>query len=375
MNKKQLTSLAFMVALFGFSFYYWGPYFTATILVLSALIVFHEFGHFVVARYFGVSVKVFSLGFGESIYSKQIGATRYQISAIWLGGYVQLKGQNDANPKEKNYDSDSYNVLPPIKRIAILFAGPFFNIILAFLLYIAVGFLGVDKLAPTIGKVLPNSAALSAGLQPGDKVLEINGAKITHWDQIKPLVRLEPTNLLVQRGDKELNLVLNPKISDTKSIFGEDIKAPMLGIAPSGELTTLHYMGLSSLSYAFNETLQASKLIYLSLEKLILGIVPINQLGGIVAMADITTKAAAISLSTLFIITALISVNLGLLNLLPLPVLDGGHIVFNAYEMIARRPVNERVFIYASYASMALLFLLMAFTIINDIYRLAGGYQ
>lgn len=375
MNKKQLSSLAFMAALFGFSFYYWGINFTATILVLSLLIIFHEFGHFVVARYFGVAVKVFSLGFGESIYSKQIGATRYQINAIWLGGYVQLKGQNDANPKEKNYDPDSYNMLSPIKRIAILFAGPFFNIILAFLLYMAVGFLGIDKLAPTIGKVLPDSAALSAGLQKNDKVLEINGVKITHWDQIKTLVSLEPTNLLIEREGKKINLTLNPKISDTKTIFGENIKAPMLGIAPSGEFVRLYYTGFSSIGFALDETLKASKLIYLSLEKLILGIVPINQLGGIVAMADITTKAASISISTLFIITALISVNLGVLNLLPLPVLDGGHIVFNAYEMLAKRPVNEKVFIYASYASMALLFLLMAFTIINDIYRLAGGYQ
>lgn len=375
MNKKQLSSLAFMVALFGFSFYYWGVNFTATILVLSVLIVFHEFGHFVVARYFGVAVNVFSLGFGESIYSKQIGSTRYQISAIWLGGYVQLKGQNDANPKEKNFDPDSYNMLSPIKRIAILFAGPFFNIILAFLLYMAVGFLGVDKLAPNIGKVLPDSAALSAGLKQKDKVLEINGIKITHWDEIKPLISLQKTELKIERDGKILNLSLNPKISNTKTIFGENIKAPMLGIAPSGEFVRLYYTGFSSISYAFNETIKASKLIYLSLEKLILGVVPINQLGGIVAMADITTKAASIGISTLFIITALISVNLGLLNLLPLPVLDGGHIVFNAYEMIARKPVNERVFVYASYASMALLFLLMAFTIINDIYRLAGGYQ
>lgn len=375
MNKKQLSSLAFMVVLFGFSFYYWGVNFTATILVLSVLIVFHEFGHFVVARYFGVAVKVFSLGFGESIYSKQIGSTRYQISAIWLGGYVQLKGQNDANPKEKNYDPDSYNMLSPIKRIAILFAGPFFNIILAFLLYMAVGFLGVDKLAPNIGNVLPDSAALSAGLKQKDKVLEINGIKITHWDEIKPLISLQKTELKIERDGKILNLSLNPKISNTKTIFGENIKAPMLGISPSGEFVRLYYTGFSSISYAFNETIKASKLIYLSLEKLILGVVPINQLGGIVAMADITTKAASIGISTLFIITALISVNLGLLNLLPLPVLDGGHIVFNAYEMIARKPVNERVFVYASYASMALLFLLMAFTIINDIYRLAGGYQ
>lgn len=373
MNSKLQSALFSVILLI--SFYHWGAYFAATVIALSFLIFFHEFGHFLLARALKVKVNVFSVGFGAPLCEREIKGTKYRLSAIWLGGYVQLKGQDDTKPELKNYDKDSYNTLSPLGRIAILFAGPAFNIILAFFLYIVVGFLGTEKIAPVIGSVLENSAAQSAGLAKNDKIIEINGVKISSWDEIKPLISLEPAKVVFERNKEQKSVPISPKIGESKNIFGESIQSPMLGIAASGELVKLHFTGLSSLKFALDETINASKLIYLSLEKLILGVIPINQLGGIVAMADITTKAAQISLSTLLIITALISVNLGVLNLLPLPVLDGGHIAFNLYEMIFRRPANEKFFVYASYASMALLFSLMAFTIINDIYRLAGGYN
>ncbi|MEE3704258.1 RIP metalloprotease RseP [Campylobacter sp. CX2-8023-23] len=367
-----MRSLIFVSMLLIASFWYWGLHFGVTILALSFLIFFHELGHFLAAKYFGVFVKTFSIGFGEKIYSKKFGDTTYCLSAIPLGGYVQLKGQDDINPKDKNYDSDSYNTLSPLKRIIILFAGPFFNILLAFILYIALGFIGVERLAPVVGTILPNSAALSANIETNDRILAINGVKIKEWDEIKKHISTEPTNILIKRGDNNINITLTPQIGQSKNIFGETINTPLIGITPSGETTTIYNSGFNSIKFAYDETIKASTLIYKGLEKLITGVVPVNQMGGIVAMADITTKASQISISVLLIIVALISVNLGILNLLPLPVLDGGHIVFNLYEMIFKKAVNERVFVTLSYASMALLFTLMAFTIINDIVRLAG---
>ncbi|MEE3743905.1 RIP metalloprotease RseP [Campylobacter porcelli] len=367
-----MRSLIFVSMLLIASFWYWGLHFGVTILALSFLIFFHELGHFLAAKYFGVFVKTFSIGFGEKIYSKKFGDTTYCLSAIPFGGYVQLKGQDDINPKDKNYDSDSYNTLSPLKRIIILFAGPFFNILLAFILYIALGFIGVERLAPVVGTILPNSAALSANIETNDRILAINGVKIEEWDEIKKHISTEPTNILIKRGDNNINITLTPQIGQSKNIFGETINTPLIGITPSGETTTIYNSGFNSIKFAYDETIKASTLIYKGLEKLITGVVPVNQMGGIVAMADITTKASQISISVLLIIVALISVNLGILNLLPLPVLDGGHIVFNLYEMIFKKAVNERVFVTLSYASMALLFTLMAFTIINDIVRLAG---
>lgn len=370
-----MKSIILVIALLIASFWHWGIHFGITILAISFLIFFHELGHYLVAKFFRVHVKTFSIGFGQKIYTKKIGNTDYCISAIPLGGYVQLKGQDDTDPAHKNYDKDSYNSISPLKRIGILFAGPFFNLLLAFFIYILLGFIGVDKLAPVIGNVLPNSAAYDAKLLKNDKILVINGVKIQEWNDIKKQVKLEPIKILIKRNNEILNVNLTPKIGDSMTMFKEKIKVPLIGISPTNETIRIYHNGFSSIPYAFDETIESSKLIYKGLEKLITGIVPIKDMGGIVAMADITTRASQINISVLLMIVALISVNLGILNLLPLPVLDGGHIAFNIYEFIFRRPVNEKVFVGLSYGSMALLFALMAFTILNDLLRLAGMYR
>ena len=182
-------------------------------------------------------------------------------------------------------------------------------------------------------------------------------------------------NIEILRDKKALNLTLTPKTGDAKTLFGEDIKKPLIGITPKGDFIRVYHKGFSAIPYAFNESLEASKLIIVSLQKLVSGVVSVKEMGGIVAITDITTKAASISLSVLLVLTALISVNLGILNLFPIPVLDGGHIVFNIYEIIFKKPVSDRVFVGLSYAGMALLFTLMAFTIINDFLRMFGAYN
>lgn len=373
MNKK-LLNLIVVIFFLILAFNYWGMSFAITILAISFLIFFHELGHFLAARQLGVGVNVFSIGFGEKVYTKKIGNTEYAISSIPLGGYVSLKGQDDLDPNLKNYDKDSYNTLSPLGRIYILFAGPFFNIILAFFIYIALGYIGVEKLAPVIGNVGENSAAKSANLMVDDKILSINQTPIKEWDDIKKLVTLEPIEIEVLRDKKVIYVTLTPKVGESKTIFGENVQKPLIGIYPKGELVTLYNKGISSISFAFDETIKASKLIVTSVEKLVTGVVPVKEMGGIVAMADITTKAANISLSVLLIIVALISVNLGVLNLFPIPVLDGGHIVFNFYELIFKRPVPQKVFNAFSYVGMACLVTLMLFTIFNDFFRLFGGY-
>ncbi|WP_326833121.1 RIP metalloprotease RseP [Campylobacter portucalensis] len=354
---------------------HWGASFFITILIISFLIFFHELGHFLAAKHMGVAVETFSVGFGEKLYTKRINGTDYSISAIPLGGYVKMKGQDDADPTLKNYDKDSYNSLTPIKRIYILFAGPFFNLVLAFFIYISLGYIGVEKLAPKIGTILDNSAASLSNLKQNDEILSIDGIKVKEWDDISKLVEIKPLNLEILRNGKVINTTLTPKIGKSKTIFGEDIQKPLIGISPSGEFVTIYNKGFSSITYAFSETIKASTLIIKSLEKIVTGVVSAKEMGGIIAITDITTKAASISISVLLILTALISVNLGVINLLPIPVLDGGHIVFNLYEIIFKKPVNEKIFTYLSYMGMALLASLMVFTIVNDILRMTGFYN
>jgi len=368
-----LKGIFFTLALLGLGLYAYSFYFLVTVLAISFLIFFHELGHFLAARTLGVKVNTFSIGFGEKIYTKNVGGTDYCLSAIPLGGYVQLKGQDDTDPKVKNYDRDSYNVLSPIKRIYILFAGPFFNFILAFFIYILLGSIGVERLAPSIGHIAEGSAAASAGLAKNDKILAINGVKISEWDEISKNVKLEPSTILIDRNGSQMTINLTPKIGETVNLFNEKVQRPLVGISPNGEVVKIYHTGLAGINFAFSETIEASKLIFKSFEKLVVGAVPLKEVGGIVQIADVTSKAAKISLGVLLTIVALISVNLGVLNLFPIPALDGGHILFNLYELIFRREVNERVLIMLTYCGWALLLGIMVLATFNDIMRLSGG--
>ena len=368
-----MKGILFTLVLLCLGLYVYSFYFLVTVLAISFLIFFHELGHFLAARSLGVKVNTFSIGFGEKIYTKNVGGTDYCLSAIPLGGYVQLKGQDDTDPKAKNYDADSYNVLSPLKRIYILFAGPFFNFILAFFIYILLGFIGVERLAPSVGHIAEGSAAASAGLIKNDKILAINGVKINEWDEISKNVKLEPSVILIDRNGSSLTINLTPKIGETINLFNEKIERPLIGISPNGEVVKIYHTGLESLKFAFGETIEASKLIFKSFEKLVSGAVPLKEVGGIVQIADVTSKAAQISVSVLLLITALISVNLGVLNLFPIPALDGGHILFNIYELIFRREINERVLVTLTYCGWALLLGIMVLATFNDIMRLSGG--
>ena len=348
-------------------------------LVLSALIIFHEWGHYLAARYFGVKVEEFGLGIPilvtKPIAQKKWGETNYTFYPVLLGGFVRMKGQDDFDLSKKSDEPDSYMSKKPWQKIVILLAGPFANILLAFLLYIAIAVIGAEKMSPQIGGVSENSPAAKAGILPKDRLLAINGEKITTWDDLSDIIKNShgSLSLQIQREQKILNLTLTPKISEAKTIFGESIQKRLIGIAPSGEFITLEFNSTGEiLSHAWSETIWATTIIAQSLQKLIEGVIPMDQMGGVVSIVDITSKASAIGITTLFALAALISVNLGILNLLPIPALDGGHIMFNIYEMITKRAPSERVFYNMTVVGWVLLLSLMAFTTYNDIARLMG---
>jgi regulator of sigma E protease len=351
-----------------------------SLLVLSALIIFHEWGHFLAARFFGVEVEEFGLGMPIGVnkpwLSKQWGDTKYSFYPVLLGGFVRMKGQDDFDLSKKSDDPDSYMSKKPWQKIIILLAGPFANILLAFLLYISIAYIGAEKLAPVIGGTSENSPAQMAGIKAKDRLLAINGQKITTWDDLSDIIKdsTGPLAIKIERENKILNLNITPKISEAKSMFGESIQKKMIGIAPSGEFVTLKFNSFGEvISYAYKETVWATTVIVRSLQKLIEGVVPADQMGGVISIVDITSKASALGIATLFAFAALISVNLGILNLLPIPALDGGHIMFNLYEIITKKAPSEKVFYNMTVAGWVLLLSLMAFTTYNDIARLIGG--
>lgn len=348
--------------------------FITFLLVLSVLVFVHELGHFSVAKFFGVKVYVFSIGFGKKLWAKEYKGTEWAFSMIPLGGYVKMKGQEDLNPALANHDSDSYQSLSPFQRILILLAGPFANFLLAFVLYIAIGLLGNNHISPTIGKVVEDSPAYQAGLKAHDEIVRINQTDIKTWDDLSDIIKNSNGALqfYIKRDGNLKSFMIHPKLSDSQNIFREQIKKKMIGIAPAPKLVKIYYSPLDSISFAYDKTLEASKMIFLGVQKLIQGIIPHSEIGGVITIGSVISEASQSSIIALLTISALISVNLGVLNLLPIPALDGGHIMFNLYEMITKRAPSEKVLINLTIAGWVILVGLMSLGLYNDINRLLG---
>jgi len=346
-----------------------------SLLVFSFLIFFHELGHFLAARLFGVHVEVFSIGFGKRILTKKFGDTEWSLSAIPLGGYVRMKGQDDSDPSKKSYDEDSYNSKTPLQRIIISLAGPFANFLLAFLLYLMVAFLGIQTPLANVGEVIKDSPAQHAGLKKGDTIVNIDGNPIKYWQDIGKNTALNHNEhqITILRDGKYIDLSIAPKLIETKDRFGELKKRYLLGISPNPEAhTTISYPLDKSISFAYNQTANASLYIVESLKRLISGLIPMENLGGVIGIVDTTSKVSNIGFVALLMFAALISVNLGVINLLPIPALDGGHVMFHLYELIARRPASDSVMIKLTLLGWAILLSLMLLGFYNDINRLFG---
>ena len=345
-----------------------------SLLVLSALIFFHELGHYMAARLMGVYVEVFSIGFGKKIASFQKFGTEWRIAMIPLGGYVKMKGQEDLDPTKVSLDNDSYNTKTPAQRIFILLAGPAANFILAFVLYLFIGLGSPNVLSPIIGKVVDNSPAFIAGLETNDTIRSINGISITTWKEMATIISSSQETLsleILRDGFIEMK-TLTPKLENTQNIYGETIKKKMIGIASAGVTHRIDLGFLEIFSYATEKTIFASTMIFTGVKKLILGEVPATELGGVISIVKITADATDAGWMSVLFFAALISVNLGVLNLLPIPALDGGHIMFNLYEMITKHAPSEAVLIKLTIAGWVALFSLMGLGLFNDITRLMG---
>ncbi len=438
--------------------------FSAKMLVflagLAALIFVHELGHFLVARRCGVVVEKFSLGFGPKIFGKTVGETEYLISAIPLGGYVKMKGEE---LDEATNEEGSFSAALVQHRLAIAFAGPLFNMLFAVVIYIFVYMAGVKTLAPIVGTVKDISPAQSARLQTGDQILAIQEKPIRFWSELQDRVHNSPGQTLdfqvkrqtgkilnisitpiseeiedllgdkkqvgligispmvntityikegtaadraglqiddrilavegtpifgwpdlrtaavdrpgeelifrIQRGGTEILVPLTPNLKKVEDQSGKKVEIGEIGIGMSGQLVLEQYGLLGAFLRSLEETWRLTYLIAVSVKKMIFGSIPADQIGGPILIFQIYGEQAEQGFNELIRLTALLSINLGLINLLPIPVLDGGHIFFFLIELIKGRPVSEKSRERAQQIGLFMLISLMVFAFYNDIMR------
>jgi regulator of sigma E protease len=346
----------------------------AFIIVLGILIFFHEFGHFLIARLFGVGVEKFSLGFGPRLFGKKVGRTDYRLSAIPLGGYVKMIGEEPDAEIDPVDIPVSFTHKHVAKRMLIVAAGPFFNLLLAVIIFLGIFLIsGLFVLKPSVGSVKDGSPAYAAGLKAGDLIAAINGVNISTWDEMAELIngsKGKALTVALHRGESTLETRITPELVGSKNIFGEDVQRHVIGITASGESYSKKLNPLQAFTQSLVQTYKIAELMVIIIAKLITGDISTDTIGGPIMIAQMAGDQAKAGIGNLISFIALISINLAIINLLPIPVLDGGHLLFFCIEAIKGRPVSIKVREIAQQVGLFLLILLMILVFYNDITRI-----
>jgi regulator of sigma E protease len=349
----------------------------AFVVVIGILVFIHEFGHFIAARLSGVGVQVFSLGFGPKLLKKKFGRTEYCICAVPLGGYVKMVGDEPGATLDPDDIKESFTHKSLLKKSTIVAAGPFSNFFLAiFIFYFLYQFAGIYLPSPVVGKVVEESPAQEAGIQSGDIIRSINSQEVESFEDIFVLVggsNGEKLEVVVERSGELKGMVLVPELKPGKNIFGEDIEKYIIGIVGSGDSFHKRFGPIQALKRAWDDTYGLVKLTIISMGKMITGKVSAKNLGGPLMIAQMAGEQARAGWMNFAFFIALLSVNLGIINLFPIPVLDGGHLLFFGIEAVTGRSVSEKIREKLIQFGAAVLVALMIFVFYNDIARLFHG--
>jgi len=373
------------MAIFGFITGYLIPF----ILVLSLLVFVHEMGHYLVGRWSGIRVTAFSIGFGpELIGFNDKHGTRWKISAIPLGGYVKFWGDEDASSRP---DFDGHDHLTEAeraqtlggaklwKRAATVAAGPIANFLLAIVIFaILFGVYGRSVSDPVVSEVRADSAASAAGILPGDRLVALDGSAIKTFDDVRRYVSIRPETpviVTIERNGQRQDIPLVPKRTELTDQFGNKVEMGLIGVVTneqSGNFRRVQYTPIEAVKEGVIETGQIISGTFRYIGNLVTGRMKADQLGGPVRVAQASGQMATLGIAAVIQLAAVLSVSIGLLNLMPVPVLDGGHLVFYAIEAIRGKPLGAGAQEIAFRIGLAMVLSLMVFATWNDISNLIG---
>ncbi|WP_417463616.1 RIP metalloprotease RseP [Kordiimonas sp.] len=349
----------------------------------SILVFIHEWGHYAVARLFGVKVDTFSIGMGRELIGRtDKNGTRWKISILPLGGYVKFFGDASAasNPGDIPEDMSledrevCYHFKPLWQRALIVFAGPAINLIAAALVFAAFFYsYGIGVSEPIIEAVAEESAAFEAGLQPGDRILSINGEEVERFSDVGAVVRLYPggdVTMLLERDGEQITKVVTLGIAYMEDRFGNRYPYGRLGIS-SPQVERIELGPIGALAEGGRQTVAMTDTIFTTLGQMIMGLRSVRELGGPARIANMVGEAAHISVQNFIWLLALLSLNLGILNLLPIPVLDGGHLLYYGLEAIKGSPLSKKAQEAGFVAGFALMLIFMLLVTLNDLQSMA----
>src|SRR5208282_4162210 len=358
-------------------------YIVPFLIVLTVLVFVHELGHYLVARWNGVRIDVFSIGFGPEIFgwTDRVG-TRWKFSAVPLGGYVKMFGDVDpaSQPSPENLEqmsaaekAVSFHHKRLMQRAAVVVAGPAANFVFAVVaLSLLFATFGEPFTPPEIGQIQPGSAAEAGGLRPGDTITAIDGHAIDRFEEVQRDVRLNtgsPMNIEVRRGDGTVSLSITPRVTTVTDRFGNQHAFGLLGIERNG----VNYLRRNPAEAVWQATVETANLTTGTLTavwQMVIGARPADEIGGPLRIAQMSGEVAQGGVVAMIWFMAVLSVNLGLINLFPIPILDGGHLLFYVAEAVRGRPLGQRAQEYGFRLGLALVLTLMVFATWNDLVHL-----
>lgn len=352
------------------------------VFILSVIVFIHEMGHYLIARYNGVGIDVFSLGFGPEIYGwNDSTGTRWKISLLPLGGYVKMFGDADAaskpgedlpgmsvEDKERSFHHKRLG-----QRTAIVFGGPLANFLLAiFILAIMFATVGQRVTPALISIVQPDGTAAASGMIPGDRITAIDDTEIDRFEMVQRIVRASVDQALIftiERDGAVIELEITPLLVEITDRFGNQQKFGQIGVGRQG-IEMVRHSPLKAVLAAVEETASLTMATLDALGQIISGERSADELGGPIRIAQVSGQVAEDGIVTVFWFMAVLSINLGLINLFPIPMLDGGHLLFYVYEAIAGKPLGERAQEYSFRVGLAMVLSLMIFATWNDLVQL-----